>query len=59
MTVLKARDRRTDMRMRRFDIVEGGIVLESDHRGAEDILRDLSRQGAPPPPSPDPKLTGE
>jgi len=38
---------------------ESGIVLESDHHGAENILRDLSRQGAPPPPSPDPKLTGE
>jgi circadian clock protein KaiC len=59
MTVLKARDRRTDMRMRRFDIAESGIVLEGDHHGAENILRDLSRQGAPPPPSPDPKLTGE
>jgi circadian clock protein KaiC len=59
MSVLKARDRRTDMRMRRFDIVEGGIALEIDHRGAEDILRGLSSQGAPPPPSPDPRLTGE
>ena len=59
VSVLKARDRRTDMRMRRFDIVEGGIALEGDHRGAEDILRGLSNQGAPPPPSPDPKLTGE
>jgi circadian clock protein KaiC len=59
MTVLKARDRRTDMRMRRFDIVEGGIVLDDDHRRAEGILRDLSSQGAPPPPTPDPKLTGE
>ncbi|HEV7881892.1 RAD55 family ATPase [Bradyrhizobium sp.] len=59
MTVLKSRDRRTGMRMRRFDIAESGIVLESDHQGAENILRDLSRQGAPPPPSPDPQLTGE
>jgi circadian clock protein KaiC len=58
MSVLKARNRRTDMRMRRFDIVEGGIALEVDQRGAEDILRGLSSQGAPPPPSPDPKLTG-
>jgi circadian clock protein KaiC len=59
MTVLKARDRRTDMRMRRFDIIESGIVLDEDHHGAENILRDLSRQGAPPPQAPDPKLTGE
>ena len=42
-----------------YDIAESGIVLESDHHGAENILRDLSRQGAPPAPSPDPKLTGE
>jgi circadian clock protein KaiC len=47
------------MRMRRFDIVEGGIVLDDDHRRAEGILRDLSSQGVPPPPYPDPKLTGE
>ncbi len=59
MTVLKARDRRTDMRMRRFDIVEGGIALDDDHRRAESILRDISSQGAPPPLSPDSKLTGE
>jgi len=58
MTVLKSRDRQTDMRMRRFDIAESGIVLDSDHHGAENILRDLSRQGAPPP-APDPNLTGE
>jgi len=27
-----------NMRMRRFDIAESGIVLESDHHGAENIL---------------------
>jgi circadian clock protein KaiC len=58
MTVLKSRDRRTDMRMRRFDILEGGIVLDDDHRRAEEILRDISSQGTPPPPSADLKLTG-
>jgi circadian clock protein KaiC len=59
MTVLKSRDRRTDMRMRRFDIVEGGIVLDADHQRAEDILRDISSQGTPPPsPAADLKLTG-
>src|SRR3984893_5164612 len=30
MTFLKSSDRRTDMRMRRFDIVEGGIVIDAD-----------------------------
>ncbi len=59
MTVLKARDRRTDMRMRRFDIVESGIVLDDDHRSAEIILRDISSQGTSLPFSPDLKLTGE
>jgi circadian clock protein KaiC len=59
MTVLKARDRRTDMRMRRFDISEGGIVLDNDYIKAESILRQLTQQGGPPPPSSDPKLTGE
>jgi circadian clock protein KaiC len=58
MTVLKSRDRRTDMRMRRFDIVQGGIVLDADHQRAEGILRDISSQGAPPPPSGDLRLTG-
>jgi circadian clock protein KaiC len=59
MTVLKSRDRRTDMRMRRFDIVEGGILLDADNQRAEDILRDISSQGTPPPsPAADLKLTG-
>jgi circadian clock protein KaiC len=58
MSVLKARDRRTDLRMRRFEIADGGIMLEKDHQGAEAILRDLSRQ-ASSPPSPDTKLIGE
>src|SRR3984893_1657071 len=58
MTVLKARDRRTDMRMRRFEIVEGGIVLDTDHQRAESILRDISSQGIPASPSVDLKLTG-
>jgi circadian clock protein KaiC len=58
MTVLKSRDRRTDMRMRRFDIVEGGIVIDADAGRAEGILRDISNQGNPPPPASDLKLTG-
>jgi circadian clock protein KaiC len=58
MTVLKSRDRRTDMRMRRFEIVEGGIILDTDHQRAESILRDISSQGIPAAPSVDLKLTG-
>lgn len=58
MTILKSRDRRTDMRMRRFEILEGGIHLDTNHLKAEGILGDLSRQGVPVPPSADLKLTG-
>jgi circadian clock protein KaiC len=59
MTILKSRDRRTDMRMRRFEIGEGGIRLDDDYRLAEGILRDISSQGPAPAPSSDLKLTGE
>ncbi|WP_441242366.1 RAD55 family ATPase [Tardiphaga sp. 768_D3_N2_1] len=59
MTILKSRDRRTDMRMRRFEILDGGIVLDADHQSAERILRDISNQGPAPTPSTDLKLTGE
>jgi circadian clock protein KaiC len=59
MTVLKSRDRKTDMRMRRFDIVDGGIVLDDDHSRAEGILRDIAHpndQSRLPPAGP--HLTG-
>jgi circadian clock protein KaiC len=59
MTILKSRDRRTDMRMRRFEIIDGGISLDADNRNAERILRDISSQGPEPAPSTDLKLTGE
>jgi circadian clock protein KaiC len=59
MTILKSRDRRTDMRMRRFDIRDSGIVLDPDYVSAERILRDISSQGPQPAPFPDLKLTGE
>lgn len=59
MTILKSRDRRTDMRMRRFEILDGGIVLDASHQSAERILRDISSQGPQPTPSTDLKLTGE
>lgn len=59
MTVLKSRDRRTDMRMRRFEIGEGGIRLDDDYLKAERILRDISSQGPATVPSADLKLTGE
>jgi circadian clock protein KaiC len=59
MTILKSRDRRTDMRMRRFDIIDGGIALDPDYQSAERILRDISSQGPQPNPSADLKLTGD
>ncbi|QDM22516.1 serine/threonine protein phosphatase [Tardiphaga sp. vice352] len=59
MTILKSRDRRTDMRMRRFEIGEGGIRLDDDYLQAERILRDISSQGPATAPSADLKLTGE
>ncbi|MDB5501357.1 MAG: serine/threonine protein phosphatase [Tardiphaga sp.] len=59
MTILKSRDRRTDMRMRRFEIAEGGIALDEDYRKAEVILRDISSQGPAPAPLADLKLAGE
>lgn len=60
MTVLKARDSKTDMRMRRFEILDGGITLDEDYSRAERILRDIGHQnGNSPLPSADPRLTGE
>ena len=60
MTALKARDSRTDMRMRRFEIVEGGIVLDEDNSRAERILRDIGLQnGGSQPPLVDPRVAGE
>ncbi len=32
MTVLKARDRKTDMRMHRFDLLDGGIAIDENSR---------------------------
>jgi circadian clock protein KaiC len=59
MTILKSRDRRTDMRMRRFEIGEGGIRLDDNYLRAEGILRDISNLSFAPAPSADLKLTGE
>jgi circadian clock protein KaiC len=60
ITVLKARDSKIDMRMRRFEIVEGGIALDDDFARAESILRDITFQSDQSRlPSADPRLTGE
>ncbi|MEH2478259.1 circadian clock protein KaiC [Nitrobacteraceae bacterium AZCC 2146] len=59
MTILKSRDRRTDMRMRRFEISDGGILVDDDYLKAEGILKDISGQGPPSAPAADLKLTGE
>jgi circadian clock protein KaiC len=45
MTILKSRDRQTDMRMRRFHIAEGGIHIDQEYLSAEMILSALSNQG--------------
>lgn len=58
MTILKSRDRRTDMRMRRFEIARGGLIIDDDHSAAESILCEISSQGPPPRPPDDLKLTG-
>lgn len=57
ITILKSRDRQTDMRMRRFTIIAGGIALDTDSSSAERILRDISSQGPQPAASGDPRLT--
>jgi circadian clock protein KaiC len=41
MAILKSRDSRTDLRMRRFEIGEGGITVDGDHAAAEQLLRDI------------------
>jgi len=58
MTILKSRDRRTDMRMRRFEIGTGGIRLDSDATSAESILREIANHGPLTAPTADLKLTG-
>ena len=45
IAVVKARDSRIDMRMRRFGIVEGGVAIEPDFTTAEAVLRELMQQG--------------
>jgi circadian clock protein KaiC len=59
VAVIKARDSRIDLRMRRFSIGEGGIVIETDSKTAEAVLRDpATRHDAPAHPT-DAPLTGE
>lgn len=58
MTILKSRDRRADMHMRRFEIVDGGIVVDDDSVRAEQILRDISNQSPPSSLSGQRQLTG-
>jgi circadian clock protein KaiC len=45
VAVVKARDSRIDLRMRRFEITEGGVVIERDFSTAETVLRELMQQG--------------
>lgn len=52
LTIMKSRDRQTDMRMRRFEIASGGIRIDDDPLSAEMILSALSIQGTVPPRDP-------
>lgn len=52
MTILKSRDRHTDMRMRLFKIADGGIHIDDEYLSAETVLSALSTQGSPPPAAP-------
>jgi len=51
LTILKSRDRETDMRMRRFTIAQGGIQIEENSEKAEMLLRAMAGQGSASPPS--------
>ena len=46
MTILKSRDRETDMRMRRFEIAQGGIRIEDDHRKGRSVAAAIVRARA-------------
>jgi circadian clock protein KaiC len=46
LTVLKARDRRINMRVHRFDFTEGGVQIDPDHKNAEALLREISNSFA-------------
>jgi circadian clock protein KaiC len=45
IAVLKAREKSIDMRMRRFDIGKGGVIIEQDFGKAETVLRELMQTG--------------
>jgi circadian clock protein KaiC len=46
LTVLKARDRRINMRAHRFEFQEGGVQIDPDHKRAEALLREISNSFA-------------
>ena len=49
MTIMKSRDRRTDMRIRRFEIAAGGIQIDSDpHERRNDPERPVQPGTVPP-----------
>jgi circadian clock protein KaiC len=50
ISVLKARHSHVDLRLRRFEISEKGIVIEPDYAVAETVLRELMQQGQLLPP---------
>jgi circadian clock protein KaiC len=42
LAVLKARDRRVDLKMHRFDFGTGGLTIDPEHKGADALLREIS-----------------
>jgi circadian clock protein KaiC len=46
LAVLKARDRRVDLKMHRFDFGAGGLTIDPEHKGADDLLREISNSFA-------------
>jgi circadian clock protein KaiC len=46
LTVLKARDRRIDRRVHRFNFAEGGVQIDADNKNAEAVLREISNSFA-------------
>lgn len=58
MTILKSRDRETDMRMRRFIIGQGGIRIDDEWQPAETLMRAMAAQGGNVMPTADHNAVG-
>ena len=58
LTILKSRDRQTDMRMRRFIIGQGGIQIDDEWQKAEMLMRALVEPGGYVMPATDHNVVG-